>query len=305
MVATDTSESQENSDGNDHSEPVILDVHSHFSTETAFVFQDEDASDTFGDDFEIRTEAEMVADLEEANVKAMMDFGFTAEGSIEEAAEMHDYFADLYADHPERFLGLWVQIDPTLGPSAHDEFERCLTELEMGIVGFTINGSTVDVPADDEHCDPFYELCVEYDAPVHINIGYSGLGAGQRGGGGHLVEHCHPRAADRVAARYPELDIIVGRPAWPWQDEAIATLLHKGNVVGNELHGWRPKYFPDELKYDISRRIQNKVMFGGDYPLLDYETVRGDWEAMDLDDEVKAKVFHENARSVLGHYGDF
>lgn len=295
MAASDTSESD---DGE------ILDVHSHFSTETAFVFQDEDASDTFGDDVEIRTEAEMVQDLERANVKAMMDFGFTAESSIDEAAEMHDYFADLYADHPERFLGLWVQIDPARGDAAIEEFERCLTDLEMGIVGFTINGSTVDLPADDERCEPFYDLCLEHDAPVHINVGYSGLGAGQRGGGGHLVEHCHPRAADRVAARYPDLDIIIGRPGWPWQGEAIATLLHKGNVVGNELHGWRPKYFPDELTYDIGRRLQHKVMFGGDYPLLDYETVRNDWEAMDLDDDVLAKVFRENARSILGKYGD-
>lgn len=282
----------------------ILDIHSHFSTEEGFVFQDPGASDTFGEDFDLKTEEEMVEDLREANVKPMLDFGFTAEVGIDVARGKHDYFADLYQEHPDAFLGLWVQLDPKQGTEAVDEFERCLTELDMGIVGFTINGSTTNVPADDERYDPFYELCLEHEAPVLINVGYSGLGAGQPGGGGHLVEHCHPKFVDRVAAEYPELQIIAGRPGWPWQGEAIATLLHKANVVGNELHGWRPKYFPDELKYDIGRRLKNKVMFGGDYPLIDYEKLREDWESMDLDDEVLEKVYYENAAEVLGEFGE-
>lgn len=282
----------------------ILDVHSHFSTEEGFVFQDPGASDTFGEEFDLRTEAEMVEDLQEANVKPMLDFGFTAEAEVEVAREKHDYFADMYAEHPETFLGLWVQLDPRHGEAAVEEFERCLTDLDMGIVGFTINGSTTNVPADDERYEPFYERCLDEGAPVLINNGYSGLGAGQPGGDGHLVEPCHPKYVDRVAADHPELQIIMGRPGWPWQDEAIATLLHKANVVGNELHGWRPKYYPDELKYDITRRLKGKVMFGGDYPLIDYETLRSDWEAMDLDDEMLERVYRGNAADALGQFGD-
>jgi predicted TIM-barrel fold metal-dependent hydrolase len=286
------------------SDTQILDVHSHFSTEEGFVFQDPGDSDTFGEDFEMRTEEEMVEDLQEANVKPMLDFGFTADVPVEEAREKHDYFADMYQENPDTFLGLWVQLDPRQEEATYEEFERCLTELDMGITGFTINGSTTNVPADDERYDPIYELCLEHDAPVLINIGYSGLGAGQPGGGGHLVEYCHPKYVDRVAAEYPDLQIIAGRPGWPWQGEAIASLLHKSNIAGNELHGWRPKYFPDELEYDIGRRLKGKVMFGGDYPLIDYEQLREDWEEMDISDDVRNKVFYENAERVLGQFGD-
>ncbi len=281
----------------------ILDIHSHFSTEEGFVFQDPDDSDTFGEEFELKSEEEMVEELQEANVKPMLDFGFTADVPVDTAREKHNYFADLYQEHPDVFLGFWVQLDPRQGEATIEEFERCLTDLDTGITGFTINGSTTNVPADDERYDPIYELCLEYDAPVLINIGYSGLGAGQPGGGGHLVENCHPKYVDRVAAEYPDLQIIAGRPGWPWQGEAIAMLLHKANVVGYELHGWRPKYYPDELQYDISRRLKDKVMFGGDYPLLDYEKLREDWESMDLDDEVLEDVYYENAREVMSQFG--
>jgi predicted TIM-barrel fold metal-dependent hydrolase len=61
----------------------------------------------------------------------------------------------------------------------------------------------------------------------------------------------HPRYIDILAARRPNLTIIAGRPAWPWQDEMIAVMLHKPNVW-NELHGWTPKYLTDSLKHDIS-----------------------------------------------------
>ena len=56
-----------------------------------------------------------------------------------------------------------------------------------------------------------------------------------------------------TAALAPDLKIIAGRPAWPWQDEMIAILLHKPNVW-NELHGWSPKYLTDALKRDIRSR---------------------------------------------------
>lgn len=286
------------------SQPEILDVHSHFSTPEGFPFQGGEESDTFGDDVETRAETEMVADLREANVKPMLDFSFTPTVPVTAASEKHDYFADLYSSHPERFVGLWVHLDPRDGQEAVDEFERCLTSLDIGITGFTLNGSTTNVAADDELYDPFYDLCLEHDAPVLVNIGYSGLGAGQPGGDGHLVEKCHPKYLDRAAVAYPDLTFIAGRPGWPWQGEAIATLLHKGNIAGNELHGWRPKYYPDELTYDIGRRLSEKVMFGGDYPLLDYETLREDWDAMDISEEVRDMVFYENAARVLGQFGE-
>ena len=41
-------------------------------------------------------------------------------------------------------------------------------------------------------------------------------------------------------------------PAWPWQDDMIAVMLHKPNVW-NELHGWSPKYLTEALQREISR----------------------------------------------------
>jgi hypothetical protein len=122
------------------------------------------------------------------------------------------------------------------------------------------------------------------------------------GSDGVDLELCHPRYVDKLAIRYPEMKIIAGRPAWPWQEEMIAVLLHKANVSA-ELHGWSPKYYSDSLKREIPRRLKEKVMFGADYPLLKYERLMSDWRELGYGEEILAKVFTGNARALFGLAG--
>jgi predicted TIM-barrel fold metal-dependent hydrolase len=99
-----------------------------------------------------------------------------------------------------------------------------------------------------------------------------------------------------VAARFPELKILAGRPAYPWQDEMIAILLHKGNVH-YELHGWSPKTYSSALKREIGGRLQDRIMFGCDYPVLKYEMMIERWRGLGYSEEVLEKVFYRNAEA--------
>jgi predicted TIM-barrel fold metal-dependent hydrolase len=72
-------------------------------------------------------------------------------------------------------------------------------------------------------------------------------------------------AIDHVAADFPRLTIVMAHPAWPWTEEAIAILLHKPNVF-MDISGWRPRYIPEVLKYEMARRLQDKIIYGSDYP---------------------------------------
>ena len=109
--------------------------------------------------------------------------------------------------------------------------------------------------ASDPIYDPFYRLSLDNDIPVLVLVGYTGSGAGIPGGKGVKLDLCHPRYVDELAINYPTLKIITGRPAWPWQDEMIAVMLHKPNVWA-ELHGWSPKYLTEPLRRDIARRLK-------------------------------------------------
>jgi len=79
----------------------------------------------------------------------------------------------------------------------------------------------------------------------------------------------------------------------------IAILLHKTSVW-YELHGWSPRYFAPDLKQEIGRRLQDRVMFGADYPLLSYERLLQDWRGEGYGDAVLDKVLGRNAETFLG-----
>ena len=79
----------------------------------------------------------------------------------------------------------------------------------------------------------------------------------------------------------------------------IAVLVHKANVY-NELHGWSPKYFPAELKREINGRLQDRFMFGSDYPWFAYERLFQDWEAEGYKSEVLDKLYCKNAQRLFG-----
>ena len=158
--------------------------------------------------------------------------------------------------------------------------------------------SSLTPPASDPSFDPYYRLCREAGIPVLIFVGTTGLGAGLPAGGGVMIEHCHPRHLDNVAARYAGLHIVAGRPGWPWQTETIAVLLHKRHVW-YELHGWSPKYHTPELKHEISRRLRNRVLFAADYPLFSYERLVRDWKAEGYAENVLEQVFYRNAETFL------
>jgi uncharacterized protein len=117
-----------------------------------------------------------------------------------------------------------------------------------------------------------------------------------------LLDLCHPRYVDEVAARHPDLTIVAGRAAWPWQDDMIAVLLHKPNVW-YELHGWSPKYYAESLKREIKGRLAERVLFGADYPMLSYERLVRDWHAEGYDEATLARVFHANGAVLLERLG--
>jgi uncharacterized protein len=67
-----------------------------------------------------------------------------------------------------------------------------------------------------------------------------------------------------------------------------------------DLSGWSPKYFPADLVRAANSYLQDKVLFGTDYPLLTPERWLRDFETLDLKPDARAKILVRNAAKVLG-----
>lgn len=276
-----------------------IDVHAHLSTQRGYVLRKAEdlalARKYYKVEIVYRTEREMAEEFREADVKAILVGPISK--SIEEAKENHDYLAQMVKDYPDVFISAWADINPGFGSSALQELDRCITSL--GMIGPVFESAYFNIPYNDKSCYPFYEMCIRLKASILLYVGTTGLGAGSPGGGGYSLNCFRPIPyLDEVAANFPELTIIASRPAWPWQDEMIAILLHKSNVF-NEIHGWLPKYLTQELKREIRGRLQDRFLFGSDYPTFTYERIFREWEAEGFNSDVMDKFLYKNAQRVL------
>jgi uncharacterized protein len=282
----------------------LFDLHSHWGTRRGYVLQTEaqlaQQKTTWNSEPRYDTEEEMADYFRRNEVRTILDLGFTKHMAIAQVREIHDYAMEVQRQHSDVIFGLWLQIDPRTGEEGVAEMRRCMQQ-SAGFIGYCVTGAGYGYAASDPIYDPFYKASIETKRPALVLVGHTGAGAGLPGGGGYELELCHPRYVDRLAIRHPELTIIGGRPAWPWQDDMISVMLHKPNVY-NELHGWSPKYFTESLRHEISRRLKKRVMFGADYPLFRYERLVADWKALGFDDEILAGVFHRNAEALFADF---
>lgn len=281
-------------------EPRIFDCQAHWSTDVGYIFRGAEErlrqERIWGTAAQSETEEQMVTTFRRNNVRAVMSLSITMWMGIDEIRRLHDYAFGVQREHSDVIFGHWLTFDPRIGADAVSEYRRAL-EADAGFVGFGIIGQQpARIPPSDPMWDPFYKLSIDAGAPVLIYTGLTGIGQGLPGGKGIVLDDGHPRHIDIVAARFPDLKILAARPAYPWQDEMIAVLLHKSNVH-YELHGWSPKAFSPALKREIGGRLQDRIMFGSDYPILKYEMLVERWRSLGYPEDILEKVFHRNAEA--------
>ena len=104
---------------------------------------------------------------------------------------------------------------------------------------------------------------------------------------------------DDMAADFPDLQIIHAHPGWPFHHEAVAACWHKSNFW-IDLSGFAPRYFPDEVVHYANSLIQDRVLFGTDWPVIGIDRWMDEFDELPIKDSVRPKILKENARRLLG-----
>ncbi|HEU5369369.1 MAG TPA: amidohydrolase family protein [Ktedonobacterales bacterium] len=211
----------------------------------------------------------------------------------------NDTVAEIVRRYPQQFIG-FASVDPHKGKAAIIEAERAVKDL--GLSGMKFHPGVQSFYPNDLAFYPLFEKIAELGVPALFHTGTSGLGANMPGGGGIKLDHTRPIYLDSLAADFPTLTIIGAHPSWPWHEEMAAIVQHKSNVY-NDLSGWSPKYIPPSLLREAAGRLNEKFLFGSDYPFIppdrwlrDFEKMAGDWTA-----EARANLLYGNGQRVLAH----
>jgi len=67
-----------------------------------------------------------------------------------------------------------------------------------------------------------------------------------------------------------------------------------------DLSGWLPRYIDDQVLQYARTILQDKVMFGTDYPMLEPDEWLAGFEELEFPESVQRKILWENAEELLG-----
>lgn len=190
----------------------------------------------------------------------------------------------------------FASVDPHKGRMGAREARRLVEE--HGVKGFKFHPTVQGFHPYDRMAWPIYEVVAEHRLPAIFHSGHSGIGSGMRCGGGLRLEYSNPMHLDDVAIAFPDIEIVIAHPSFPWQDEALSVAMHKPNVW-IDLSGWSPKYFPKQLVQYANTLLRDRVLFGSDFPLITPDRWLADFEEAGFRDEVKPLILKQNAMRLL------
>jgi predicted TIM-barrel fold metal-dependent hydrolase len=272
---------------------IEVDGHGHYSLDDELM----DASAKyFRADHDRTPTLDQIAGLYRSLNMAAVVFTVDASTATGHAAISSEEVAAGAARHPDVLIP-FGSVDPLRGADAVARARSLVTD--HGVRGFKFHPSLQAFAPNDPAFYPLWETIESLGVPALFHTGQTGIGAGLPGGRGIKLRLSDPMLIDDVAADFPGLTVILAHPSVPWAASSISMATHKSNVF-IDLSGWSPKYFPPDLVRAANSYLQDKVLFGTDYPLLTPERWLRDFDTLDFKPGAKAKILKSNAVRVLG-----
>jgi hypothetical protein len=279
---------------------AAVDVHVHIEADGHGCFSLDDelmaaSAKYFRADHDRTPTLETIADMYRALSMAAVVFTVDAGTFTGHQPLSSEEIAERAAAHPDVLIP-FGSVDPLRGDFAVSQARRLVRDY--GVRGFKFHPSLQGFSPNDVAYYPLWSEISSLGVPALFHTGQTGIGAGLPGGRGIKLRLSDPMLLDDVAADFPSLTVILAHPSVPWADSAISMATHKANVY-IDLSGWSPKYFPPALVRAANSYLQDKVLFGTDFPLLTPERWLRDFETLDLKPEVRPKILKHNAISLL------
>lgn len=273
-----------------------IDIHVHPGTKEYIATHGEAQAEVeryFKRPARIWTESEMAEVYSAAGVRGVL-LAFDAETATGAPRTSNDYVSQVANVHSRAFPWSFASVDPWKGKMAVIELGRAVKEL--GMRGVKFHPSVQAFYPNDRRFDDLWDACVQLSVPVLLHTGMTGWP-------GVRMDYARPVPyLDDLAIRFPRLIIISAHPGYPWVDEQIAMAIARRNVYV-DLSGYAPRYFPPQLVHEIKSRLQDKVIFGSDFPSLTPERWLTEFAALNVPPAVAAKVVNKNAAGLLGVAG--
>lgn len=220
---------------------------------------------------------ELLAQANETGIVKMLAYGSTPTENthILDIAKKHD------AIIPVGGINLYYGIRAAL-----DEIAR-LKARNIAAIDISF---LCDKNVNDREFYPIYAYCEMQTIPIiiHSGVHYSR---------DLNMWKAQPQYFDEIAVDFPELRIIMSHGGNGFGPSVLAVTQRHPNIY-LEFSAMRPKYMAPEFIQAANTYLQDRCIFGTDYPLTDFQQQVERWQ-YSLREVVWKKFFHQNILNAL------
>jgi uncharacterized protein len=231
------------------------------------------------------------------DVKALL-IGWHPSTVTQGARNTNDHVLDLARKYPDAFAGILASLDTHAADL--DGVAAYAKELIKNptVKGFKFHPPDQGFYPSDRRYYGIWEVLQAGSKPVMFHVGFTVLGANTDGGSGIGLDYGRPIHLDTVAKDFPRMKIIAAHPGWPWEEELIGIVTHKKNVYV-DTSGYLAEQLPEMFLRAIRGRLQDKALFGTDFPYVDLEKALRSFDKLDFKDTTKEKILLSNAKTLF------
>jgi predicted TIM-barrel fold metal-dependent hydrolase len=166
--------------------------------------------------------------------------------------DVHAYVAE----HADQMIG-FLSLDPT---QPGWERELHVGHQELGLRGIKLMPMYAGFRPEEERFAPLWQYAEQHRLPVLLHTGTTFISQAP-------LECTLPRHLDPVAARFPEVRMILAHLGHPYEGECVAVIRKHPHVYADlsALH-YRPFQLYHSLMLVQEYGVWDKVLFGTDYP---------------------------------------
>ena len=203
----------------------------------------------------------------------------------------NDEIAELVQAYPDKFLGF-------AGISLEDP-KKAIAEIRRTVKEYGFKGVALEpgweVPSrfpDDERHNEVYDVINELGVVCSIT---SSIYLGPD------MEYCHPKYIQRVAMKYPNMNIAIAHACWPYIQEVLGLAHMCSNVyLVPDFYGYIPNTpMADQLVRAANFYLKYRMIYASSYPVRALEQSVQDMGKLGFRADVYEQVMYENAKRLL------